>query len=460
MTMSGLPLDGTVMLIDTFPLEGGGIHNLMVTTQWVYRYNSSIHLYEKKNTTKFTGDEDNQFSSLVTLDSSGNDLFILTNGKDKIQKWTGTGNFEDLAGWSTLPTLAKSLVVFQSRLIGGFIIDSGVICPRRVQWSIAGDVEDITGTGYGFVELADTSDWVVALALLKNKLYIFKERSIWELPYVGGTDIFGAPVLKIDGVGTYSPRSIVNLGEELIFYGTDNIYLYDGLDLVSIGKNIYPYLYETEKRIINSAKANRVPGAYIEELKSYQICLPSKASTVPNLLAEYNFDTQSWTFRDKEITAFGFYSVPSQVSWADLVGTWVEQAWTWMEKALPAGAPTTLIGNSSGYIYEDDRLTKSTDYMCFETKDWMFQHAQRVIEFHIQAKGGPFNCYYSLNQGLTWSAIKTFAVSTDWTEYVWWLNLTCQHIRLKIESYAEDFEIKWIEPWYVPRVRSKSLATS
>jgi len=143
-----------------------------------------------------------------------------------------------------------------------------------------------------------------------------------------------------------------------------------------------------------------------------------------------------------------------------LVGPWNEQNWIWMEKALPAGAPSTLIGDSGGYVYEDDRLTKSEDYMCFETKDWMFQHNQRLTEFHIQAKGGPFNCYYSLDQGLTWSPVKTFAVSTDWTEYVWWLNFTCQHIRLRIESYAEDFEIKWIEPWYIPRVRSKSLSTS
>ena len=539
---TGLPLDGTVMLIDSFPLEGGTVHTLIVTTKWVYRYISTSNSYEKKNPlASFTGDEDNQFSSVVTgkaVAGSWQDLFILTNGKDKIQKWVGTdADFADLGGWTTAPTLAKSLAVFRSRLIGGFTVDAGTICPRRVQWSIAGDPEDITGTGSGFVDLVETSDWVVTLALLKNKLYIFKERSIWELPYVGGTDVFGTPVLKIEGVGTFSPGSIVNLGEELLFYGTDNIYLYDGLDLVSIGKNIYSYLYETEKRVVNAAKANRVPSAYIEELKSYQICLPSKASEVPDLLAEYNFDAQSWTLRDKEITAFGFYTVPSVLTWADLVGPWKattgavaltfdasaktikrgdtgsfitdgftakckvkttadlnpgpftvatdgvaasvltlddtpvnegpvtkiatsEQDWAWMEKALPTGAPTTLIGDSGGYVYEDDRITKSADYMCFETKDWMFQHNQRLTEFHIQAKGGPFNCYYSLDQGLTWSPVKTFAVSTDWTEYVWWLNFTCQHIRLRIESYAEDFEIKWIEPWYIPRVRSKSLSTS
>jgi len=327
-----------------------------------------------------------------------------------------------------------------------------------VRWSIVANPEDITGTGSGFIELTESPDWVVALAVLKNKLYAFKERSIWELVYVGGTTVF-RPDQRVEGVGTYSPHSIVNLGEELLFYGTDNIYLYDGIDLSPIGGQIYPYLYETENRLVNAARANRAPSAYIEELKSYQICLPTESGS-PDLLAEYNFDMKAWTLRTRQITAYGFYSVTTGNRWLDLTGTWEARTWKWMEKALPAGAPTTLMGDSDGNIWEDDRLIKSTDYMCWETKDWMFAHSERVVEFRIQAKGGPFTCYYSFDQGKTWeSNTKEFAVSTDWTEYSWPLNFTCQYVRVRIDSYAEDIDIKWVEPWYIPRARSKSLVT-
>jgi len=459
---TGLPLDGTPILIDTFPTADGTIHQLMVTTKWVYKYNESSNDYTKKNpTVQFTGDESNQFSCVTTLDSAGNEIFILTNGKDKIQKWDGSaGNFADLAGWSTGPVLARRLVIFKSRLLAGFTVEGGTVCTRRVRWSVAGNPEDITGTGSGFVDLAETSDWVVALVPLKNKLFIFKERSIWELPYKGGADVFGGPILKIDGVGTYSNLSIVSLGDELIFYGTDNIYLFDGENLDSIGKNIYSLVYETEKRLVNVGKADRVPSVYIEELKSYQLCFPTGESEIPSLLAEYSFDYQSWTLRDIQITAFGYYTVSGQPRWVDMTGTWEAQTGIWMQKKLPSGAPTTLIGTPDGYIYEDDRITKSTDYMVFQTKDWVFQHAQRVIEFRVQARGGPFNCYYSLDQGLTWSGAKTFSFRSDWAEYVWFLNLTCQSIRMKIESSAEDLDIKWVEPWYIPRVRSKGIVTN
>ena len=113
---TGLPLDGTPVLIDTFPTADGTIHQLMVTTKWVYKYNESSNDYTKKNpTVQFTGDESNQFSCVTTLGSAGNEIFILTNGKDKIQKWDGSaGNFADLAGWSTGPVLAKRLVIFNA----------------------------------------------------------------------------------------------------------------------------------------------------------------------------------------------------------------------------------------------------------------------------------------------------------------------------------------------------------
>lgn len=531
----GLPLDGTPMLIDSFPLASGTIHYLFTTTKWVYRYISASGLYEKKNKTAttgaisltfvaatkkitrdsgsfvtdgfttgsiittdatlnpgpftavavealeievsetvvdegpvtktatgiipFTGDADYQFGSTIILDSVGTELYVLANGKDPIQKWDGGGGtFSDLGGWSASPITARTLANFKSRLVAGFTAETGTNCPWRVRWSIAGNPEDISGTGSGFVDIAETPDWVVALVPLKGKLYIFKEKSIWELVYVGGTTVF-TPELRVEGVGTYSPHSIASLGEEVVFYGNDNIYIYDGLNLTPVGKNIYPLLYDTEKRIVSSAKANRFPGIYIEELKKYALCVATLGE-VPDLLLEYDFRERSWTLRDKSILAFGTYSTPSGTTWESLSGTWSAQTWIWMEKELLASAPTTLIADPSSYIWEDTRKTKSTDYMVFETKDWMFQHGERIVEFRIEAKGGPFTLSYSVDQGLTWPASKTFSASTDWTEYVWYVNFTCQTARLRVESVAEDLSIKWIEPWYIPRVRSKSLTTS
>lgn len=455
----GLPLTGTVMLIDTLPKADGAIFYIIITTRYFYRYNSTSDSYENKNSTSpFSGTEDDRFSAVVTQTSAGADIFVVTNGVDPIKKWDGgVGDITNLEGWDTANIKAKSLAVFKSRLIAGGTVESGYNCPQRVRWTVVGDPEDVTGPGSGFVDIVATPDWIVTLVTLKNRLFVFKERSIWELPYVGGTDVFGAPVLRVEGVGTYSPHSVITLGEELIFFGTDNVYLYDGVDLVPIGKNIYPLLYETASRVVDADKIKRTAASYIEELKEYWLVVCGKGSDVPNIFMKYSFDHNAWTWReDAKITAFGFYSTPGAPRWTDLTGTWNAQTWRWMDRPLTSGAPTTLIGDHNGYVYEDDRMTTTTAPMSFETKDWIFAHAQRLVEIRVEAKGGPFTVFLSPDQGKTWTLSKEFPATADFYEHKWYINYTCQMFRLRFDTTAETFELKWVEPWYIPRGRGTS----
>jgi len=526
---TGLPLDGYVRHMDSFPMQAGAIHYLFMTTKFAYRLKGD-QSYEKKNgevttgaisltfvaSTKkitrgagsfvtdgftegtivttnatlnpgpftvtavtaleitvsetvvnegpvtktavgqaaFTGTGNDWFSTAVTLDSGGNDLYVLTNGVDAVQKWDGSaGNFAPLGGLTAIQ--ARSLVVFKNRLILGHTIESGTRCPRRVRWPIAGDPETWTGTGSGFVELTETPDWVVGFALLKDRLFILKERSIWELVYVGGTTVF-IPELRLGAVGGFTPNVMTSLGDELVFLGSDDIYFYDGFSIESLGPQIRGLLYDTETKIINSAKVNRACAAYIEELKEYWLAIPTQGE-VPDLVFKYNFDTKSWVKQTLEVTAFGFYTVPVGVTWIDLTGTWSAQTWIWLDKPLSSAAPTTLIGTSTGYVKEDDRITKSSDTMIFETKDFLFEHASRIVECRVQAKGGPFDLFYSADKGVTWTLGGTLQSSSQWTEYTVPFNLTTQTVRFRITTTAEDLEIKWVEPWYIPRKRSASL---
>ena len=455
---SGLPLDGPIMLFDAFYTEGGSINTLVVTNKWVYKFDSITNTYTKKNPLQaFTGGSDDLFCSVTTLDKNGTDIFLLTNGKDDIMKWDGGGgNFVALGGLSGIQ--ASLMIPFQNRLILANTIESGYRSPRRIRWSIVGDPETWSGTGSGFIELVDTVDWITGMVIGKGKLFIFKERSIWELIYVGGTKVFEL-AMRIDGIGTHAPESLVTLGEEILFFGTDNIYLYDGFDLEPLASQIYPYLYESGRKIVNSARLAKSPAVYIEELGEYWLVVPTSGDN-PDTIFKYDFDSKSWAMGYQQINAFGFYYAATEKTWSQLVGSWNAQTWIWVPKALPSGAPTTLIGTYDGYVYEDDRLTKSTKEMLFETKDWIFGYAQRIVEVRIQARGGPFNVSYSMNQGDTWSSPKTFSLSSEFKEYILYLNETCKYFRVRVVSTAQDLDIKWIEINYVPRAQSKTLVTS
>lgn len=457
---------GTVMFADSFPMRSGITHALFVTTGNAYRYNLSNDAFIDHGGA-FSGNEDDRFAGCPALSNAGNDYYLLMNGKDPIKYWDGNtaanfANFANVAnGWGPAGAniSGKVAAYYKSRLVVGHTIEGGEGQPWRVRWSIAGNIANTTGTGSGFVELAETSDWITAMALMRDKLFIIKERSIWELEYVGGTTVF-TPAIRINGVGSYAPASVIVLDEELIFYGNDNFYLFDGFSIKPIGKQIYDKLYEAETRIVNAAMAHRAAAAYIEELKTYMISLVHKDKTVPDLVFRYYFDEEAWTMERKEITAIGYFDISAYTAWDDLTDNWEDLDWAWNERDLPPGAPTTLIGDSTGAIYEDDRLTKSTDYMCYETKDFIFEHAVRWVEFRMQIKGGPFTVSYSTDGGTTWAKTKDFGEVSDWSECVWHLNFTSQKVRFKIECSAEDLAIKWLEPWFIPRARSKTLVTA
>jgi hypothetical protein len=158
------------------------------------------------------------------------------------------------------------------------------------------------------------------------------------------------------------------------------------------------------------------------------------------------------------VTCFGFYTAAARLTWDDAVGSWDDAEGTWEDKSLPPGAPTTLLGLPDGRVEEDNRVTKSSERMVWETKDFIFGHAARIVEVRVQAKGDAFDISYSINSGLSWSGEETLSPdSNEFKELVRFLNLTVQKIRFRIQTYNGTLEIKWVEPWYIERARSKKL---
>lgn len=448
--------DPYLMFMDSFPILTGATHYLFMTPRQIYTLRNDNTL-EGKIDTPLTGTRNDPFSSTVTYDHLGNDLYVITNRIDPIKKWDGSAaTFTNLTGWNNI--LAGFVISYKNRLIAMNLVDNGYTSPVRIRWSVAGDPEDIVGAGSGFVDLADTPDWITGACLYKDRLLIFKERSIWELVYVGGTTIF-VPVRRVDGVGCSASNTMISLGDYVIFFGTDGIYLYDTYTMIPISDPIYPLLYPTDTKIVNLEFLNRARAVYVEEIEEYWLVLPTQGQ-IPNLLLKYNFGTESWTRVDREITAFGYYSIAPGAAWIDEVGNWTNWAGIWMDHLQAPGAPTTLAGDSLGNIREDDRAQPSTETMIFETKDWIFEHAFRITEVRGGFKGGPFEVSFSLDGGLTYSNPQQFAAKTDWTECVVWVNKTSQRLRMKVTTSAANLEIKWAEPWYIERKRSKTLASS
>ena len=474
------------MLIDTYYQIDGDSYTICWTVDGAYQYNSTTGVFSLiTGSDIYTGDEDNLFSGCIFSDE-----YVIANGKDDIYRYNGT-TYQKLGGLNAPDTdiTAKIVIPFYNHLFLLHTIEGGTRQPLRVRWCDTNDYEewDDATTNAGYYDLDMTIDWITGGVLLGDRLFIFKERSIWEIIYVNTQTTLFDYKLVIDGVGSYAPNSIVSLGDSLLFFGTDNVYIFDGSRLESIGDNIFPWLYETHNIQVNSSKLNRSLGLYVEETGEYLLVIPKKTSDNADLFLKYQMDQKSWTVQEKALSALGYYSAITPTTWASATGTWEDSKWKipWSRRALPSGAPTTLLAKPSGIIQEDDRLTEADEltwqeetltwdnysltwdearegnpaWMRWESKDWIFGHACRVVEFRFLVKGEAFQVSYSLDGGLTWSVEEevTPGSLTEYQESVVYLNETTQKVRVKVRTQNYKISILWVEPWYVPRKRSEEL---
>ena len=402
---------------------------------------------------EYVGTADDPWSA-VTL----NDEFIFTNYVNVIQKYDGS-TVTDLGG---TPPRARAITAFRNRLVVASIMEDGEARPYRVRWSSVGTTETWDGGTSGYVDLLDTPDWCVALALLKDTCFAYKDTSIWELQYIGGQTVF-SPIMRSSVNGTISPNSIQTIKDMHYFSSSDAIYTFDGFNLAMQDTKLFPLMYKTGSREKSLTYPKRVCSMYFEEIGEYWLAFPStRVTTRPDILLK----------RDKEggwvknsafySTCMGLHYTPSTVTpWSSAVGTWLTQSYgTWRDTSRPGNVFTILIGWYDGQIYQDDRATFNTDIMTYETKDFLFGHAHKCVEVRLLYKKGPCTVYYSLDGGTTWVSLGTLSAQTNWTEGVKYFNQTTQRVRFRVTSTANEFQLKWIEPWYIQRARSKTLTES
>lgn len=423
-------------------------YTVCLSSNKAYKYDAGNFTAISGNNSVFTANEDNSYS-IVTFD----DLFIVTNGKDAIQTWDGA-NWANLGG--SPPSAAKWLTAFYSRLILAHTYESNTWYPSRVRWSIVGDPANWTGTGSGAIDILDSQDRITGIARLADRVFVFKEDSIWELYYVGGTDYFKVRLVSAD-IGCRAGKTIVNVGTTLIFLGTNNIYVFDGSSFVPIGDKLFPMLYNTIDASVSQSYIGRSHAIYDYEADQYILVLPTTTNAEPNLILKYHVSSKVWTKRTAECSALGYLirGVGSLVSWTGANGTWANDAWDipWVSDAL--GLPLVVYGKANGTVLQDDKRTVTSETMTWETKDFVFGHEHRIYEVRFLCKGSNFNSYVSYDQGASWEGPYEVAPSNSvFKDIKVSLNKTASSLRVKVEA-ANTVEIKWVEPWYIPRSRAE-----
>jgi len=93
------------------------------------------------------------------------------------------------------------------------------------------DDSEIVATDGGLIRISEANN-IIGLTSVSNSLLVFAENGVWQI--LGGSDFgFSAEnyqVVKVSERGCVSPQSIVNIGESIMYWAYDGIYLCESGD--------------------------------------------------------------------------------------------------------------------------------------------------------------------------------------------------------------------------------------
>lgn len=322
-------------------------------------------------------DSDFFWSTNYWVDASNNNLFWVTNftsgtNGDPIRYTNGTT-------WTTFaPAITSTQSLFQARLMTPFrgrmvVADTwegvtggglatAVQFRQRIRWAQIGSPlnadswrDDIRGKG-NFIDIP-TSQEIMSLGFIGDKLIIFCERSTWELRYTGRA-IQPFDVERINTqLGSGSPLGTILFPKDVKTIGDKQITSTDGFDVTPIDIKIPDLTLDIENDNNGHLRIHGIRN-YTRRVAFW--CYPFSGAgefqaVYPSRRLLYNYEDDSWAIFKDSYTCFGFRWEGSDLTWEDVGDlTWEEFTGTWV--GLQAGEPIICGGNQQGYVHDVDQI--------------------------------------------------------------------------------------------------------
>lgn len=164
--------------------------------------------------------------------------------------------------------------------------------PSYVYFSKKSEPEKWPATYYTPCKSKEGDD-ITGLIKIGNTVFIFKTSSVWRLEGTSPIN-FTAKVIH-PTVGNIAPKSLVNFGTHAMFLGNDfDVYLFDGVAFVPVGRNIAPILDGTYPYLgMNLDYRDKVAaGGY---KKKYFLSYPARDSTTNNYTLFFDLTIAAWS---------------------------------------------------------------------------------------------------------------------------------------------------------------------
>lgn len=382
----------------------------------------------------------------------GSDWLVFTNGVDIVKRYDGSTvqNVPNLPSAGNV--ICRAVIVYNTALFLIGTIEGGIRYNQRVRRSNQTDPTDWTGGTAGTDDLLDLSDSLLEAALLGPYLIVYRETGIVRGVFSGVGGISYRWDTTVTNEGAISAGAIATLGEEHIFVGHDNIYIYRGdFAIEPIGEAVFDLTlgYRGDMDPVFESKTFVV---YIPEIDEVWIFYVSNASTGDNCdkVIRYNLTKKFWytrVFAD-EFVGHGFHRKNLTVSWSSATGTWATQIGYWTDKRFSSLAPVVQLcsantNNVMDYDYIEQLDNGTPISYIAETKDFSLGDAElRHDTFEMYMRGTNVQLEYSTDGGISYVSMATINQSTIGRVTVG-VQFVFNKVRFRWTGSSADFILEW-----------------
>lgn len=432
----------------------GDKHLIRASKTKLERLNTSLNTWDSIISTDFTGGDQN-FFHFANVTEAG--LLVITNGFDKIRKWTDSGNAVALGG---NPPLAKYCCYLSPYLLIANLNDAGQLLPWAIDWCDTDNPEEWGAGNSGRRLLSDEPSALQNIVKLNEFVVGYKEESLWLGRKVDTSDVFQFDCIKT-GLGLGSPRSVVDVEGRHFCMSFNDFFVWNGIRDESIGAPIRDYVFER----LDRNRISRCFAIHVQELTEVWFYVIISGYDWPTEIWKYNYRTGFWYMDTcSELTSAIRWTKTFSESWDDDPGSWDSAQDIWDAAAGVSKWEDIIEGDKNGYCYTLDYTTTDDNGVAvdsrFDTKDFtgdILEFYKRWLRLDIEAKGvGKLYVYYSTDEGSTWKSIQatssTVYLDMDgvYRRYVVYFDVIADKIRFRFRNNesGETFYIRDFYPYY------------
>lgn len=444
---------GQIMGLSKLELNSGVKLLVRNSKTKIQKFNTSTSAWQNISVEDFTGGDDEYFSyTNVTEDG----LLIITNGKDAIRQWNGSGATSSLGG---VPPKAKFVAYLSPYLLLAHVDDGVSNNPWKVQWSDTGNPQLWSGGNSGALLLGDEPSPIKNILKLNNYMAVYKKESLWLLQKVSTSDIFIPTSIKT-GIGLVASRCVVEAEGQHYFMGSNDFYVWNGGNPESFGRAVRDEIFSK----INRLKIDRCFALHIQSLKEVWFFIVISGQDWPTEVWKFSYVNGYWYYDTcSSLTSAVLWEKTTSLTWDDLQGTWDQQVQTWDSGSSSLEFEQVVFGDSGGQTsFLDYSKTDDLDIpieSIFESKDFtgdVLEFNKRWLQIDIWAKGSTdaiLTVDYSTDYGVTWKNIQYNSSSIPvlltefYRKYSLFFDVTSDVIRFRFKN-KESNQLVYIRNFY------------